>query len=579
MLSKNFSAVVFGSFVLGVLFPSLSFSAAFKVNTIDAFNQYRPEVGIDSSGQFLISWNDDSNFDVPSLGTGSPTAQIYSRRFNANTTAVDGTEVSLKGPHLSNYNYSTSSTAMNASGNYIVGISINPFASGTDLFRNLGSFGTGLPGTEVTVHGGAGAQSAPSVAINDSGDSIVSWMVHSGAIHNFQRYNSSGTAVGSRITAATGADLSANFFSNDITLAANGNALALWSSSGTLFGSLYNSSNTIINGKSQFQINSSTGTNSSTGDPQVAMDDAGNFIAVWAATDGNIKARRFDSSGNALGADFQVNDLALSNNEHPDIAIDSSGNFIVTWNRYDGATTDTVYARSFDSSGTANGGQFSIDTTTHDTRSDFSQNLPRPKVALNDTGNWVITWTNFVDTFDKGNDVYAETGLLTFNNTLIGTDVLVDLVGDDTVQFGTVTANGDTTKTLVVDQGVIDSFLSDDAVGALISTSIFEIASTATFTAGNGMTLVLSYEQADFDAQIGALGYTEEQLQIFHLIGGVTLEQGTILSRDTVGNTLTASFASASLSPFGVGVNPEPATLFLLGSALFGLLPFRKKLK
>ncbi len=55
-------------------------------------------------------------------------------------------------------------------------------------------------------------------------------------------------------------------------------------------------------------------------------------------------------------------------------------------------------------------------------------------------------------------------------------------------------------------------------------------------------------------------------------------EDGTynIIEGNLIGGTLY-EFTFNSLSPFGIAVNPEPTTLLLLGSALLGYLPFRKR--
>lgn len=553
--------------VLTFLTTSTLHSAPFKVNTDDAFNQYRSEVGIDSSGNFIISWSDDSNFDEPSQGTGSPTSRIYARRYNSSAVAQDGTEVSLKGPHPSDFDYSTSSIAMNGSGKYVVGISINPFFAGTDVYRQTGTFSGGLPGTEVTVYGGGGAQNAPSVAINDSGESVISYVLGSSSLY-YTRYSSTDVAGSATFVATSTSIAGGNYWANDSAIAQNGNIINIWDNSGNLFGELRNSSDVVT--KSAFQLNSSLG--SAIRDPQVAMDDAGNFVVVWSATDGNILARRFDSAGTALGSDFQVNDLALSNNTNPDIAIDSNGNFIVTWEQFDGVSTDTVYARTFDSGGNATAGQFSIGTTTHDTRTNNLQNTARPKVALNDSNQYAITWTNFVDTTTFGNDIYADIGTASFVtfNTQDGVHdagTPLDLGSGVEIEWQDITGDGDT----VLSAGTPDSAIGDanwNFVTISGNDVFYDISSTASFTGTFDLTF-------DLTGAVIPFGFGTDDLFGIHDLGGGSFE---ILAGVYDGLNNTFTFSASSFSGFGVGVNPEPATLLLLGSALMGLFRFRKKL-
>lgn len=168
-----------------------------------------------------------------------------------------------------------------------------------------------------------------------------------------------------------------------------------------------------------------------------------------------------------------------------------------------------------------------------------------------------------------------------FLDTEAGTGVLKEFLNNDTgkvdsISFGEVTAEGVTSRTNS-SQGTIDSMLADSSVGALMTDFVFDVTSTATLNAGAGMTFNLSYSQAAFDAQIAPLGYTESMLEIFHF-DGFSVTEATNLSIDTLNNTISGQFATASLSDFGVGVNPEPATLFLLLSSLLGtFFRFRKK--
>ncbi len=146
----------------------------------------------------------------------------------------------------------------------------------------------------------------------------------------------------------------------------------------------------------------------------------------------------------------------------------------------------------------------------------------------------------------------------------------IQLGGDRTINFTDITADGHTIST-ASNQSAINSLLADGAVFALDETSVRDITSTATINAGAGMTVTLSYDPNEL------LGFNETSFQLFHLTGGGAVIQGQTVSIDTVNNTITSFFASATLSDFGVGVNPEPTTLFLLGSGLLGLLRYRRK--
>src|SRR6185295_17446085 len=88
---------------------------------------------------------------------------------------------------------------------------------------------------------------------------------------------------------------------------------------------------------SEFQINTFTtnyqGNFFAGSQHTVATDASGNFVVVWQSqgSSGNdasgysIQARRFDSSGSAIGDDFQVNTFTVSAQRFPSVAVDATG--------------------------------------------------------------------------------------------------------------------------------------------------------------------------------------------------------------------------------------------------------------
>ncbi|GAB5442642.1 MAG: hypothetical protein Fues2KO_29910 [Fuerstiella sp.] len=126
-------------------------------------------------------------------------------------------------------------------------------------------------------------------------------------------------------------------------------------------------------------------------EPQVAMDAAGNFIVVWTSNlqDGNgtgVYARKFDSTGTALSGEVLVNTYIIGGQDAPDIAMDADGDFVVVWqsNGQDGHS-DGVYGQLFDSAMTKVGTEFQVSTITA-----FKQY--RPAVAMDADGDFVVAW-------------------------------------------------------------------------------------------------------------------------------------------------------------------------------------------
>ena len=89
---------------------------------------------------------------------------------------------------------------------------------------------------------------------------------------------------------------------------------------------------------SQFQVNSFT--SGDQGKPVVTMDASGSFVVLWesagsvgADTSGiSIQGQFFDSNGDPVGSQFEVNSYTTGDQMSPDVsAIDQHGQFIVTW--------------------------------------------------------------------------------------------------------------------------------------------------------------------------------------------------------------------------------------------------------
>jgi subtilisin-like proprotein convertase family protein len=128
-------------------------------------------------------------------------------------------------------------------------------------------------------------------------------------------------------------------------------------------------------------------------EPDVAMDDFGNFVVVWSGMgDGDttgIWARRFDVWGQPLDEDaFGVNNYVKNTQSAPSVAMDADGDFIVSWTSYgqDG-DKDGVFARRYDFLGRPqeNNGEFQVNTA--------SANRQRTSdIAVDDNGNFTVVW-------------------------------------------------------------------------------------------------------------------------------------------------------------------------------------------
>ncbi len=170
-----------------------------------------------------------------------------------------------------------------------------------------------------------------------------------------------------------------------------------------IYAVLYDDAGNLV--KSEFLVNAAWQPEDQT-DPSVAMRDDGSFIVTWTSRDQDgdkegIFAQMFDAAGNASGGIMQVNNIAPKEQFYSSVATNSAGDFIVTWSTKRLVDNRlSIAARRFDSSGAPLGKQFTVDQFDG-TDQHYSD------VALADDGSFIIAWQS--DGQDDGNSsgIYA----------------------------------------------------------------------------------------------------------------------------------------------------------------------------
>ena len=159
------------------------------------------------------------------------------------------------------------------------------------------------------------------------------------------------------------------------------------SSSYGVYGQVFDSSGNKVG--TEFQVN--TYTNNSQGRPSAAGLSGGGFVVTWDSEgqDGDRKGiygQVFDSSGNKVGTEFPVNTYTTGLQYYPSVAALSGGGFVVTWmdsiqeNGYHG-----VYGQVFGSSGNKLGSEFRVNTHS-------ASDQWRPSAAGLSGGGFVVAW-------------------------------------------------------------------------------------------------------------------------------------------------------------------------------------------
>lgn len=182
----------------------------------------------------------------------------------------------------------------------------------------------------------------------------------------------------------------------------NGDFLVVWESDGSsgsdssgrsIQGQRYDSLGQALG--SEFQVNSVT-----SGSQALLTTDTlanGDVIAIWTSpssddgdTSGNsIQGQRFDSQGLSLGTQFQVNAYTTGGQTEPSVEASPDGGFVVAWTSTGSVGSDdqdtSIQAQRFDSAGQSQGSQFQVNAYTTGIQND-------PDVSVAQDGTFLVVW-------------------------------------------------------------------------------------------------------------------------------------------------------------------------------------------
>ncbi|HWJ04905.1 MAG TPA: hypothetical protein VNS57_03835, partial [Steroidobacteraceae bacterium] len=125
------------------------------------------------------------------------------------------------------------------------------------------------------------------------------------------------------------------------------------------------------------------------GEPAVAMAGDGRFVVTWlvrAGLKGTVYARRYAADGMALGGVLTVNSQDRSPGL-PDVAMNDAGEFVIVFSdaNVSGAAS-VAWARMYDANGMAALGEFLLDGSNSD------HPTAGPRVALSEQRIFVVVW-------------------------------------------------------------------------------------------------------------------------------------------------------------------------------------------
>jgi len=417
--------------ILFISFIDLFASSEFQVNTYTDDSQDSPSAAVDDNGNIVIVWTSDGQ-DGSGYG-------VFAQRYDSLGNSV-GSEFQVNS--YTSFDQNLPSVAMDSDGNFVITWTSDGQDGSTYGIYAQRYDSSGNPaGSEFQVNTYITSyQIDSSIAMDSNGDFVITWTSfgQDGSSYGIfaQRYDSSGNPVGS--------EFQVNTYKTDIqdapsvAMDGSGNFIITWQSEGQdgssygVYAQRYDSTGNTVG--IEFQVNTYTSGYQST--PSAAMDTTGNCVITWTSEqDGSsygIFAQRYDSTGNTAGSEFQVNSYTNGLQMNPSASVDDSGNFIVTWQSENQDSSGYgIFAQRYDSSGNTVGSEYQVNTYTSNTQS-------YPSAAMDTDGDFTIAWQS--EEQDGSNyGIYASLYFVNPTPTPTATSTITSTITDTITPTITVT--------------------------------------------------------------------------------------------------------------------------------------------
>ncbi len=361
----------------------------FRVNTYTTSVQRRPAIAKRSNGDFVITWHSD--------GPDGSGYGVRGQRYSA-AGATLGAEFAVN-TYTVDYQYWPRMSANSRDTFVVTWSSYGQDASAWGAFGQRFNASGVAQGAEFRTNTYTnGYQFLPVPAVAASGSFVVVWSSFypggqdgSGGAAVGRRYNAAGAAVGGEFIVNTYTTGEQTYAAVGTTPA--GSFVVAWQSPQDgngygIVGRRFDASGNPVG--SEFIINSTTAGNQI--QPAIAVNANGSFVVAWNSPDGSmygLRARLFDASGNAVGADFAVNSYTTGLQYGYHVAADAQGNFVVSWASDTGdGNAYAVFGQRFSAAGARRGAEFRVNTYT---TSDQSMSA----VASDVVGNFDVSWRSF----------------------------------------------------------------------------------------------------------------------------------------------------------------------------------------
>ncbi|MBI5138018.1 MAG: Ig-like domain-containing protein [Nitrospirae bacterium] len=334
----------------------------------------------------------------PSPATNAAVDAAITVAFSEAVTGVNGASLYVDGPAgavsgsitmngAADQATFTASPGLGLNADYTVGVTA---AIGDPSGNPLGADSFALSTAEgawsgaATVDSGSWNSYTPHVALGGDGSAVAVWEQWNGNDSILARHYDPATGWGGEVLLET--STAGNAALPQVAMDAAGDAVAVWyQHDGTrysAYGNVYDAATDTWGGATLLESDSAGHAVGVT----VGMDASGNAVAVWYQSDGaryNIHANRYTAAGGWNGREL-LETSAAGNAQHPQVAVAPNGDAVVVWHQSDG-TRDNIWANHLDFAVGSWSGEQLVESSNAGT-------ALNPALAVNAAGDAVAAW-------------------------------------------------------------------------------------------------------------------------------------------------------------------------------------------
>ena len=336
-LDANGNAIIVFTALVSEIPPPLftarytALNASWAPATQLADNGVNPRIAVDTAGNALAVWEKRVGIS----------RDILASRYEASTSTWDAARVisaDLGGlaPQI----------AFDGSGNAIAIWEMLDTANANGGYkimsdRYVAGSGWNVQGLPTTIATGS-AGNGPRLAVDAAGNAMAVWVQRDATTDSIFSSRYAGGSWGAPALVETSANWAAQ---PSVAMAANGNAVVVWQHVGLSDDTSIWARRYVAGvGGTAVRIDDLSGYTSG-GFPQIAMDAAGNAMAVW-IQGSYVWANRYAQGAGWAGATLTDSTAAGGSSAWPDVAVDANGNAIAVWS-HTSAPAHNIWANVF----------------------------------------------------------------------------------------------------------------------------------------------------------------------------------------------------------------------------------------